>query len=80
LVVGVLALEYAVMGLSGALALSLCLNGFLALLVRRLKKTPPPQQTYDALQLMHDLTAGSALVQIKRIAPENMYFFGRPNA
>lgn len=54
---------------SGFLVLSLGLNAFLFFK----SKSPKPQQTYDVRELLHDLTLGGALVQIKRVDPNDVF-------
>lgn len=56
--------------LSGLLAASLGLNAFW---FWKFKKAPRArEQTYDCKELLSDLLAGSALVQVRRIAPADV--------
>lgn len=59
--------------LAATAAVSLSCNVFLFLQYKKLKKSPPKQETYDATALLHDLTAGRALVRIERIAPADVF-------
>lgn len=53
------------------LGLSLAIN---AIFVYRIKTTKnKPLESYEVRDLLHDLTAGDALVQIKRIAPSDVF-------
>lgn len=63
--------------LASCLTLSITGNVALFLLVRRLKKSPPPQQTYDATALMHDITGGQALVRVIRV-DQSEFFLRSP--
>lgn len=46
--------------------------GFNAYLFIQIKIAPKPQSDYDARMLLHDLTAGSGLVRVQRVAPEDV--------
>jgi len=48
---------------------SLAANFVLFKKTKELQKKPQPQPDYDATQLMHDLTAGPAIVKITRLNP-----------
>lgn len=63
--------------LVSCLTLSITANAALLILVRRLKKSPPPQQTYDATALMHDITRGQALVKVIRV-DQSEFFLRSP--
>ena len=45
--------------------------------VSNLKNRPPPKpekvDSYEVQELLHDLTAGKALIEIKRIAPSSVF-------
>lgn len=58
--------------MSAVLALSLAANVTLGVVVRRLLKSPPPQKTIDAAQILHDLTWGSTLVTVTRVDPDDV--------
>lgn len=53
-------------------ALSLCANGYLAW---RVLKRPPKQESYEATQLLHDLTKGSALVKVTRVDSSDIFLW-----
>jgi len=63
-----------VLGVASAIfILSLVLNIALIIRCKHLKKHPPAKQTYDATALMHDITAGAALVRIVRVNPGDVF-------
>lgn len=47
------------------------LNLFLIFKIKRSK--PPVQETYDVKELLHDLSAGEAIVRISRVAPADVF-------
>jgi len=53
------------------LALSLVLNAFLFWSLKS-RKTPR-SESYEVRELIHDLTAGAAMVEIRRIAPADVF-------
>lgn len=57
--------------LATLLGLSLAANAALALKLSQFKKHQ--KYTYDARQLVHDLTVSSAIVEIKRIDPAQIF-------
>lgn len=56
--------------ISALLALSLILNSYLLIKVRARKAR---QESYEVINLLHDLTAGKGLIEIKRIAPVDVF-------
>lgn len=61
-----------ILGISVCLAISVILNGYLYYRLRLLKNTPR-KDTYEVMDLLQDLMAGQAVVQIKRIAPSDVF-------
>lgn len=57
--------------LSSLLCLSLTINAYLTHQLRAVRKAAPRSQ--DARQLLHDLTAGAALVKIVPIDPSEVF-------
>lgn len=52
--------------------LSLAANYVLIWELKKAKKSPPPQQTVEATQILHDLTiSGAAIVKVTRLDPNN---------
>lgn len=56
-----------------SLCFSLVANVVLAFFLTRASKRPKKVESYDCRQLLHDLTAGQALVKIERIAPADVF-------
>ena len=56
--------------LTALLVLSLTLNAYLFNQVKKFKAKP---EAYGVAQLLHDLTAGTSLVKIERVAPEDIF-------
>ena len=52
------------------LFLSLAANGYLFFLF---KKKPTKQESYEAQELLRDLLTGSALIEVRRIAPTDVF-------
>jgi len=51
--------------------ISLACNAFLYLKARH--KPPVRQESYDARALLHDLTSGVAIIEVRRIAPTDVF-------
>lgn len=62
-----------ILPLMALLAISAGANVWLALLLRRKAKAPKPQPTLTAEQLLHDLTAGQAIVRVEVVDPTNLF-------
>lgn len=60
---------FSILGVGLLLALSLGLNLFL---YQKLKKKPPKEESYEVMDLLQDLLAGEAMVQVKRIDPASV--------
>lgn len=74
-------LEYVALGLSFALAVMAMFAVWLWFERKRLKATIEAIQkepTYDARELLHDLTEGAGLVKISRISPMDVFIRRTP--
>lgn len=63
-------MNLALAAISSFLLISLVTNAYLTYRLRRQKQTL--RDTYDVQMLLHDLTAGTGIVKIERIAPANV--------
>ena len=54
------------------ISLSIISNIALAILLYKAKKKPPKQEDYDVRMLLHDLTAGAALIRVERVSPADV--------
>ena len=61
------------MSLGATAAISLCVNLYMVYRLRKKKPIASAQESYDCTQLLHDLTAGQAVVKIVRIEPVDMF-------
>lgn len=57
--------------LAALFILSLAVNAYLFILLRKSAKTRP--ESYEVKDLLRDLMAGRGLIEIKRIAPESFF-------
>lgn len=66
-------MEIIAAALAALLVLSLAGNVGLAILLRKSRKKPVETRTITAEALLHDLTAGAALVRVERINPSDIF-------
>lgn len=59
--------------LAGLFVVSLSGNVVLSVLLRKSRKKPVEQLTVTAEQLLHDLTAGAALIRVERVNPADVF-------
>ena len=64
-------METIILILAGLLVISVAFNGGLGFKLYTFKKNR--KDTYDARQLLHDLTVNAAVVEVRRIDPQSIF-------
>lgn len=55
------------------LGFSLVANAVMVFFLTRPARKPKKSESYEVINLLHDLTAGAALVKIERVAPADVF-------